>query len=106
LDFYQFHYYPETENHPTLEEVLPDLPLGLNRPIWLGEIPANVGGSPDFVRVTLEAAYAAGLAGAAPWPMRDVSDGYGAASTAHLRQFFDAHVADINAGVPPGNAAA
>jgi len=105
LDFYQFHYYPETENPKTLLEVLPDLPPDLDRPIWLGEFPANVAGSPDPMRATLEAAYDFGsqggtkLAGAAPWPMRDVGDGFGAVNTDVLREFFDAHSPDINSGV-------
>jgi len=105
LDFYQFHYYPQTENRETLLEVLPDLPPDLDRPIWLGEFPANVAGSPDSMRATLEAAYDSGsqggtkLAGAAPWPMRDVGDGFGAANADLLREFFDAHSPDINCGV-------
>src|SRR5580704_1498159 len=106
-DFYQFHYYPQTENPKTLLEVLPDLPPGLDRPIWLGEFPANVAGSPDSMRATLEAAFTSGsqggtkLAGAAPWPMRDVGDGFGPANTEVLKEFFDAHSPDINSGVPP-----
>jgi hypothetical protein len=105
LDFYQFHYYPQTENPKSLLEVLPDLPPGLDRPIWLGEFPANVGGSPDPMTATLEDAYNSGsqggtkLAGAAPWPTRDVGDGFGAANTEVLKEFFDAHSPDINSGV-------
>jgi hypothetical protein len=106
LDFYQFHYYPGTEGNRTLAEVLADLPTGLNLPVWLGEIPANVAGDSDFMRVTLEAAYSSGLAGAAPWPIRDVGDGYGAANTDALRQFFDGHSSDMNTGVPTANASA
>jgi hypothetical protein len=109
LDFFQFHYYPQTETPKTLIEVLPDLPPGLDRPIWLGEFPANLSGSLDFMGATLEGAYNSGsqggmkLAGAAPWPMRDVGDGYGAADAVVLKQFFDAHSGDINSGVPPVN---
>jgi hypothetical protein len=103
LDFYQFHYYPATEGDRTLDEVLPDLPPDLNRPIWLGEIPANVTGSVGFMTNALEVAYTARLAGAAPWSMRGV-DEYGAADPAALKQFCLAHSPDINSGVPPGNA--
>ena len=102
LDFYQFHYYPATEGHRTLDEVLRDLPSGLNRPVWLGETPANVTGNAEFMTHTLEDAYTARLAGAAPWSMRGV-DEYGAADPAALKQFFLAHSPDINSGVPPGN---
>jgi hypothetical protein len=103
LDFYQFHYYPQTETPgnddppKTLLEVLPDLPPGLNRPIWLGEFPANVAVDPAFMQKTLEAAYNAGsqggtkLAGAAPWSMRDVQDTFGPANTDVLRNFVAAH---------------
>jgi hypothetical protein len=103
LDFYQFHYYPGTEGERTLDEVLPDLPPGLNRPVWLGEIPANVTGNSGFMSRALEDAYTAKLAGAAPWSMRGV-DEYGAADPAALKQFFLAHSPDINSGVPPGDA--
>jgi hypothetical protein len=109
LDFYQFHYYPQTENPKTFLEVLADLLPGLDRPIWLGEFPANVAGSPDYMRATLEDAFTAvlpsgaGLAGGAAWSMRDVGDTFGAANTDVLRAFFDAHAPDINSGVtPPG----
>jgi len=57
------------------------------------------------MKKTLEAAYNAGLqggtklAGAAPWPMRDVQDTFGAANTDVLRAFFEAHSPDINSGV-------
>ena len=61
------------------------------------------------MKETLEAAYNAGLqartklAGAAPWPMRDVGDGFGAPNRDVLRAFFDAHAPDINSGMtPPG----
>jgi hypothetical protein len=106
LDFYQFHYYPKTESLQKLIQVFPDLPPGLNRPIWLGEFPANVAGDPDYVmRARLEDAFNAvlpsgvGLAGAAPWSMRDVQDTFGPANTDVLREFFDAHSPDINSGV-------
>jgi hypothetical protein len=105
LDFYQFHYYPKTENLKTLLEVLPDLPPDLDRPIWLGEFPANVGGSPDPMRATLEDAYNSGsqggtkLAGAAPWAMPDVQDTFEAANTDVLREFFDAHFPDLTSSV-------
>jgi hypothetical protein len=103
LDFYQFHYYPGTEGDRALDEVLPDLPRGLNRPVWLGEIPANVTGSAGFMTNALEDAYTARLAGAAPWSMRGV-DECGAADSAALKQFLLVHSPDINSGVPPGNA--
>jgi hypothetical protein len=103
LDFYQFHYYPKTEGGRTLDEVLPDLPPDLNRPLWLGEIPANVTGRAGFMTNALEVAYTAGLAGAAPWSARGV-DEYGAADPAALKQFFLTHSPDINSGVLPGNA--
>lgn len=105
LDFYQFHYYPGTETPLTLIEVLSDLPPRLNRPVWLGEFPANVAGSQDSMRAALEAAYNSGsqggmkLAGAAPWPMRDVGDGFGAADPVALRQFVLDHSPDINSGL-------
>ena len=100
LDFYQFHYYPGTEGR-TLIEVLPDLPRDLNRPVWLGEIPANVPGNVEFMTTVLEQAYTSGaaggvgLAGAAPWSMRGVDDCGFADSTA-LRDFYLAHAPDIN----------
>jgi hypothetical protein len=103
LDFYQFHYYPGTEGDRPLDKVLSDLPPGLNRPVWLGEIPANVTGSAGFMSNALEDAYAAGLAGAAPWSMRGV-DQYGAADPAALKQFLLAHSPDMDSGVPPGDA--
>ena len=109
LDFYQFHYYPQTEPGRQLVEVLADLPQDLNRPVWLGEIPANVSGQDGFMTTVLEDAYTprlaggAGLAGAAPWSMRGVDD-CGAPVIAVLSQFSRAHSVDINSGVPPGNA--
>jgi hypothetical protein len=109
LDFYQFHYYPGTEDGRTLDEVLPDLPAGLDRPVWLGEMPANVRGNDGFLIHALEDAYTArlaggaGLAGAAPWSMQRV-DGYGPADPAALKQFFLAHSPDMASGVPPDNA--
>jgi hypothetical protein len=104
LDFYQFHFYPGTEGHRTLDQVLPDLPKDLDRPVWLGEIPANVRGNDGFMTAVLEDAYAARLAGAAPWSMRGV-DQYGAADTAALKEFSRAHSADINSGIPPADVA-
>jgi hypothetical protein len=101
LDFYQFHYYPGTEEGRTLVEVLSDLPRDLNRPVWLGEIPANVPGNAGFMTGLLEQAYSprstggAGLAGAAPWSMQGVDD-CGVADTEALRQFYLAHAADIH----------
>jgi hypothetical protein len=105
LDFYQFHYYPQTEDPNTLLAVLPDLPPGIDRPIWLGEFPANVAEDADYMRARLEDAFnavlpsGAGLAGAAPWSMRDVGDGFGPGNTDVLREFSDAHSPDINSGV-------
>jgi hypothetical protein len=100
LDFYQFHYYPGTEDNKSLNEVLLDLPSGVDRPVWLGEIPANVAGNSEFMIGALKDAYTAGLAGAAPWSIRGV-DGNGAADPVALKQFFLAHSSDINSGVPP-----
>jgi hypothetical protein len=96
LDFYQFHYYPGPENSRKLVEVLPDLPPNLNRPVWLGEFAANEDETPGYMATILEQAYTLGLAGAAPWPMRDVGDGLGAALPVALKQFYDAHAQDIN----------
>ena len=104
LDFYQFHYYPQPEN-PKKLIVSCQAAAGLNRPIWLGEFPANVAGSLEPMRATLEDAFNAvlpngmKLAGAAPWSMRDVQDTFGPANTVVLREFFDAHSPDINSGV-------
>jgi hypothetical protein len=59
------------------------------------------------MRATLEDAYNSGsqggtkLAGAAPSPMRDVGDGFGAANVDVLKEFFDAHSTDMNSGVAP-----
>lgn len=103
LDFYQFHYYPGTENNRTLDEVLPDLPSGIDRPVWLGEIPANVVGNSEFMIGALEDAYTARLAGAAPWSIRGV-DGNGAADPVALKQFLVSHSLDINSGSPPRDA--
>ena len=106
LDFYQFHYYPGTEEDRKLVEVLLDLPQDLNRPVWLGEIPANVQGNAGFITEVLEDAYTArlaggaGLTGAAPWSMRGVDD-CGSADVAALKHFFLDHSPDINSGVPP-----
>jgi hypothetical protein len=108
LDFYQFHYYPGTEDDRNLIEVLADLPQNLDRPVWLGEIPANVTGDAGFMTAVLtdalspRSAGAAGLAGAAAWSMRGVDD-CGAADPAALKVFTQAHSVDINSGFPPGN---
>lgn len=96
LDFYQFHYYPGPENNRTLAEVLPDLPPNLNRPVWLGEFAANQDGTPGYMATILGQAYTLGLAGAAPWAMRDVHDGIGAANSDVLTDFYRAHAPDIN----------
>jgi hypothetical protein len=101
LDFYQFHYYPRTEDGRTLIEVLSDLPADLNRPVWLGEFPANLPEDAGFMAKVLEEAYAprsaggVGLAGAAPWSMLAIRD-YGAPDQDALREFSRAHSADIN----------
>lgn len=95
LDFYQFHYYPGTEGNKTLDEVLLDLPPSITRPVWLGEIPANVTGNSGFMIDTLGDAYNAGLAGGAPWSIRSV-DGNGAADPVALKGFVDTHAPDIN----------
>jgi hypothetical protein len=106
LDFYQFHYYPENE-HRQLVDVLPDLPPALNQPVWLGEFPANEPATDGYMTMLLKQAYTlelaggAKLAGAAPWPMRDVGDGLGAADKVALKQFYDAHAPDINSCPAP-----
>jgi hypothetical protein len=106
LDFYQFHYYPETE-HRQLVDVLPDLPPGLNRPVWLGEFPANEAATAGYMTQLLGQAYTlqltggTELAGAAPWPMRDVGDGFGAASSDVLTDFYRANAPDINSCLAP-----
>jgi hypothetical protein len=100
LDFYQFHYYPDTEDQRTLSSVLQaDMPAGLTLPIWLGEFPANLPGNPQFMYDALETAYNSGLAGAAPWALRD--DKYGAANLQNLKAFSEVHSADINQGRLP-----
>jgi hypothetical protein len=101
LDFYQFHYYPGLENSRTLTQVLPDLPAGLNRPVWLGEIPANVSVQYGSMAGILEESYSArlaggvGLAGAVPWSML-AGDNCGVPDTNALKQFASNHAADIN----------
>jgi hypothetical protein len=107
LDFYQFHYYPGLEDGRTLIQVVSDLPPDINRPVWLGEIPANVSGDDGFMTRILDeacipkAAEGAGLAGAAPWSMLG-GDNCGAPDTDALKQFASDHAADINSagGVP------
>jgi hypothetical protein len=95
LDFYQFHYYPETEPNRKLVDVLADLPQDLNRPVWLGEFPANVSEGDGFMSTVLGDAYTLGLAGAAPWSMLAGGD-YGVPDTNALKQFASNHAADIN----------
>jgi len=69
LDYYQAHYYPaaEAETGRSLAEELTAL-SSLDRPLWLGELPARDPVRPDYsLRQALAASRRAGLCGAAVW---------------------------------------
>jgi len=69
LDCYQAHYYPssEVENRRNLAQQLVTLPP-LDKPLWLGELPARDPSCPDyFLREALDACRSFGLCGAAVW---------------------------------------
>jgi len=80
LDFYQAHYYPgaEKKTRQDLGRQLQALPP-LDRPLWLGELPARDPSNPDYsLPRALEICRAASLLGAAVWrwtkPAPDASD--------------------------------
>jgi hypothetical protein len=95
LDFYQAHYYPQTERDQNadlaaqLHKLKPQETL--DRPLWLGELPARDPDTPGYsLETELDACKTAGLAGAAVWRWRkpDVGSGdekYGAADPDVLR---------------------
>jgi hypothetical protein len=69
LDYYQAHYYPsaEAETRRTLGQQLASLPA-LDRPLWLGELPARDWSEPGYsFTQALHACHNAGLCGAAVW---------------------------------------
>ena len=69
LDYYQAHYYPsgEAETRRTLGQQLSSLPP-LDRPLWLGELPARDLAEPGYsLTQALDACRNAGLCGAAVW---------------------------------------
>ncbi len=71
LDFYQAHYYPATEGDAVanLGKQLAALPA-LDKPLWLGELPAR-DASPDYsLENALHACRDAGVHGAAVWRWR------------------------------------
>lgn len=75
LDLYQAHYYPliERDQKRGLREQLAALrPAGsLDKPLWMGGLPARDPSAPDYSLVSaLDACKAAGLAGACVWPWR------------------------------------
>ena len=68
LDFYQAHYYPATERESvrSIGKQLAALPA-LDKPLWLGELPAR-DASPDYsLEKALDACRDAGVHGAAVW---------------------------------------
>jgi hypothetical protein len=69
LDFYQAHFYPNTEleTGQTLSRQLASLPA-LDKPLWLGELPAHDANSPSYLlESALTECRQAGLSGAAVW---------------------------------------
>jgi len=69
LDFYQAHYYPaqDTKRSPGLAKQLALL-RALDKPLWLGELPARDTTSPDYsLERSLTECRQAGLLGAAIW---------------------------------------
>ena len=68
LDFYQAHYYPSGERGlPSLAQQLSGL-RPLNKPLWLGELPAHDPSKPDYsLEDALTQCREAGLSGAAIW---------------------------------------
>ena len=69
LDYYQAHYYPssEAENRGNLAQQLATL-QPLDKPLWLGELPARDPSRPDYsLREALDACRSSGLCGAAVW---------------------------------------
>jgi hypothetical protein len=95
LDFYQAHYYPKTERDQNadlaaqLNALQPQ--KNLDRPLWLGELPAQDPGTPGYsLEASLDACKASGLAGAGVWRWRKPESGggdesYGAADPEVLR---------------------
>jgi len=69
LDFFEAHYYPSTEKetNASLAQQLADL-AALDRPLWLGELPARDTSGADYsLTGALDQCRAAGLCGAAVW---------------------------------------
>ena len=69
LDFYQAHYYPKHDSgrRSGLEKQLAALPA-LDKPLWLGELPARDETSPGYaLESSLTHCYEKGLLGAAVW---------------------------------------
>jgi hypothetical protein len=68
LDFYQAHYYPSAERDAgDLATQLAALPE-LDKPLWLGELPAQDPGSPEYsLETALRVCFEAQLYGAAVW---------------------------------------
>ena len=69
LDFYQAHYYPSAERDASgdLAAQLAILPE-LDKPLWLGELPARDPGAPGYsLETALHVCHDAGLYGAAVW---------------------------------------
>lgn len=76
LDILQAHYYPklERDQHAGLAGQLARLRIGeeLDKPLWLGELPARDPECPEYsLETALDACRAAGLAGAAVWRWRN-----------------------------------
>jgi len=69
LDIYQAHFYPSLESGGTfkLAEQLKKLRL-LNKPLWIGELPAQDSSTPDYsLETALNCCRQSGLIGAAVW---------------------------------------
>jgi len=80
LDFYQAHYYPQAERDQSadlgaqLSALKPT--EALDRPLWLGELPAQDPGAPGYsLEAALDACQAAGLLGAGVWRWRPPESG-------------------------------
>jgi hypothetical protein len=97
LDFYQVHYYPKAELDQDaglaaqLNALQPQ--EALDRPLWLGELPAQDPATPGYsLETALDACKAAGLLGAGVWRWRQPESGgadgpYGTADPGTLRDW-------------------